>query len=59
MGWKSTVDITREEALVLIYTFINKASDGELAEIMSAMGFGDNINLPYFGHNFLIVDEEK
>jgi|TARA_R110000824_G_scaffold105368_1_gene249267 hypothetical protein len=59
MGWKSTVDITRAEAKSLIIkklTDLEQLSDTELVNMVEELGYGDNPNLAYFGHNFMIVD---
>lgn len=60
MGWKSTIDITRDEALRLINIKLGKASrmsDYELSDFLEVLGFGDDANLPYLGRNFNIVDK--
>lgn len=62
MGWKSTADITREQAIALILTKLlgenNCYTNNKLEEILDNMGFGDDPNLPYFGYNFNIVDKK-
>jgi len=59
MGWKSTVTITRSKALELIMSRLLNCSDDELSNAVEALGFGDNTQLPFFGHNFTIGDEEQ
>lgn len=59
MGWKSTIDITRAEAIQVILSSLDKTpyeemSDEELSDIMYALGIGDDIDKPYYGHNFNI-----
>lgn len=56
MGWKSTMDITRDEAIRLIVDRAYSCTDGELSEALEALGFGDNTSLPYCGYNFNVVD---
>jgi len=59
MGWKSTVDITRDEAIGLIFTklgYSHKLSNSELADLVESLGYGDDPDLPYFGHNFIVKD---
>lgn len=64
MGWKSTIEISREEAIRLIQS---KLSDERLSKLlnrdieymMEDMGFGDNPDWEYFGHNFFVVNEVK
>ena len=59
MGWKSTVNITRDEAIRLIFEKLgygNKLSNSELSDLVESLGYGDDINLPYFGHNFIVTD---
>lgn len=60
MGWKSTIDITREEAKRLIMQKILKLdqmSDRELADIVEQLGYGDDTDLEYYGYNFHVTDE--
>lgn len=61
MGWKSTIDITRDDAIKAIIKTLNKKdyddmSNSELKEIMYGLGIGDDTDKPYFGHNFNITD---
>ena len=58
MGWKSTTDITREDAILeLINEFmkITNKSDKEIEEMLYTFGFGDNPDLKWFGYNFNII----
>jgi hypothetical protein len=59
MGWKSTIEITREEALrAIMEVVIQKMptlSVEELHNILESLGIGDEPGLPYYGHNFDIV----
>jgi hypothetical protein len=62
MGWKSTVDITREQAIALaIKELSNKItklyymSDTELEDLLEEIGYGDTQGMEYFGHNFNII----
>jgi hypothetical protein len=64
MGWKSTIDITRDEAISAIIVAVNnkqyeEMSNEELKDLMYGLNIGDDVNLPYFGHNFSIVEDEK
>lgn len=54
MGWKSSITITRSKALELIMTRLLSCSDSELANAVESLGFGENIDLPYYGYNFMI-----
>ena len=59
MGWKSTVDITRDEAIRLIFTKLSytyKMSNSELEDMVESLGYGDDTHLPYYGHNFNVTD---
>jgi hypothetical protein len=61
MGWKSTVDITRKEAIKLIFTRmadVHTMSDYDLGQMLETLGYGEDMNLPYYGHDFLIIDKE-
>lgn len=58
MGWKSTIDITRTQALALIIDYAlqcGNLSDSELEDLLENLGYGDNPKLPYVGYNFNIV----
>jgi len=57
MGWKSTIEITREKAIFLIMSQIHCASDDELGETLESLGFGENFELEYYGHNFNVVSD--
>lgn len=57
MGWKSTETITRSQALYLLQNYLASATNEQLADAMDAFGFGDDTKLPYFGHNFNVVDK--
>ncbi len=64
MGWKSTIDLTREEAIQAIISCIDRTpfdemSNEELEEMMYGLGIGDDLNKPYFGHNFSIIDKDE
>ena len=64
MGWKSTIEISREEAIRLIKSrasddFFRAIKNRDLELMVEDMGFGDNPDLPYFGHNFFVVNEVK
>ena len=52
MSNKGTVSISREEAIDLIIARLYEANDNELSHALSSLGYGDNIKLEYFGHNF-------
>lgn len=59
MGWKSTITITRQQAIYNLERYVSSYEDmtnTQLEEAMCAAGFGDDVNYPYFGHNFDIVD---
>ena len=63
MGWKSTVTISRKEAIAAIINEMSKLSEKsnqELEDMMHGM-FGDDTELPYYGCNFDVrntVNEE-
>jgi hypothetical protein len=64
MGWKSTIDITREEAIQAIINSFDKTkfedrSNSELERMMYQFNIGDDINKPYFGHNFNIHNSKE
>ena len=60
MGWKSTIDITRAEAKRLILqklVNLDQMSDRELADMVEELGYGEDDDLEYYGHNFIVTDE--
>ena len=60
MGWKSTISISREEATELIFrklSQVHSLSNNELGDMLESMGFGEDTNLPYYGHNFRVQDK--
>ena len=64
MGWKSTIEISREEAIRLIQSklsdeILSKSTNRDIEYMMEDMGFGDNPDWEYFGHNFFVVNEVK
>jgi len=62
MSWKSTIDINRTEAIRLILEKIetlDKLSNNDLNNILFDFGYGDDVNLPYYGYNFNILDDNK
>ena len=59
MGWKSTKTISRRKALKIILEKLEFSSNDELGNALEALGFGDNTELPYFGHNFTVVDNDS
>ena len=63
MGWKSTVDITREQAISLATKELAKKigeihtmSDTQLEDYLEDLGYGETQGMEYFGNNFRIVD---
>jgi len=61
MGWKSTIDITREQAILLATKELSKKiadiytmSDAQLEDFLEELGYGDTQGMEYFGHNFRI-----
>ena len=64
MGWKSTIEISREEAIRLIQSklsdeILSKSTNRDIEYMMEYMGFGDNPDWEYFGHNFFVVKQVK
>lgn len=57
MGWKSTIDLERSEALELIFKRLSTISNDELGLTLESMGYGDDTDLPYYGYNFSIVND--
>lgn len=58
MGWKSTIDITRDEAIRLSINAMSKVytmSDSELEDFLELLGYGETQGMEYFGHNFNII----
>ena len=62
MGWKSTVDLTRDEAINLATKELVKKiaevhiiSDTELEDFLEELGYGETPGMDFYGHNFRIV----
>ena len=59
MGWKSTEEITREEAFRIIFENFSKLqsfSNSELEDFLEDVGFGDDYDKPYYGKKLRIND---
>lgn len=56
MGWKYTAEITREEAINLIYNHLEGLTNEELGDVMGSM-FGDSTERPYYGANFSVYEK--
>jgi hypothetical protein len=63
MGWKSTIDITREQAILLATKELSKKiseiytmSDAQLEDLLEELGYGDTQGMEYFGHNFNVIN---
>ena len=52
-------DITRQKALELALSRLYMCSDRELCDAIESLGYGENQDLPYFGHNFTIGVESE
>ena len=60
MGWKSTMTVTRAYAIGLLMSEMIKIplmTNDQLSDLMD-LNFGDNMDKPHYGHNFLVEDEE-
>ena len=55
----SNKNITRTKAMQLIIDRMVFATDVELESSLEKLGFGNDIDFPYYGHNFKIVDEKQ
>jgi len=61
MGWKSTIEINRDEAKRLITKKLlplDHLSNKELENMIERMGYGEGIELEYYGYNFIVVDND-
>jgi hypothetical protein len=63
MGWKSTIEITRKEAIQAIISSLDKTpydemTNEQLEDMMYQLGIGDDVDKPYYGHNFIIHNSE-
>ena len=56
MGWKSTKTITRDEAIRLIEQRLYECTNDEISNALEGVGYGDNVDLSYYGCNFTVVD---
>lgn len=63
MGWKSTIEITRKEAIQAIISSLDKIpyyemTNEQLEDMMYQLDIGVDLNKPYYGHNFIIRNSE-
>lgn len=58
MGWKSTKTLSREKAIRLIEERIYDASNDQLGDALESLGYGDETDLPCFGCNFWVTDND-
>ena len=63
MGWKSTIEITRKEAIQAIISSLDKTpydemTNEQLKDMMYQLDIGDDARKPYFGYNFIIHNNE-
>lgn len=64
MGWKSTITITRRQAIAAIVQVIDKTpyeemTNEELDDMMCKLGIGEDVGKPYYGYNFIVSDIEN
>lgn len=62
MGWKSTINISRAEAVKLIMQkliTLEGLTNKELENMLEELGYGDDANLQYFGYNFNVVNNNE
>lgn len=58
MGWKSTVDISKAEAIQHILEMLESASDEAVANVLETLVDGcENPPFGLYGHNFMIVSQ--
>lgn len=60
MGWKTTINITRAEAKRLILqklVSLDQISNSELADMVESLGYGEEPDLEYHGHNFIVKND--
>ena len=60
MEQKNTINITRNEAIKAIMEQMNTIkykSNKELETMLYENNFGDDINLKWYGHNFIVNDK--
>ena len=56
MGWKSTLKITREDAIREILARVTTASNTQLSSMLDAFSEDPSFPNPLYGHNFTIVE---
>lgn len=62
MGWKSTIDITRDEAIAEIYVLLEHATNEQLENVLDELSNGQfdvNHVAKYYGHNFHIKSNHE
>ena len=63
MGWKSTIEITRKEAIQAIISSLDKTpydemTNEQLEDMMYQLDIGDDAHKPYYGYNLIIRNNE-
>jgi hypothetical protein len=61
MGWKSTIFLTRDQAIEAIIKSMNpipfdEMSNDQLEDMMYGLNIGDDTNKPYYGYTFSVFD---
>lgn len=64
MGWKSTLYLSRRDAINAIIGCLDKTpfdemTNSELTDMMSNLGIGSNVDQPYYGCNFIVEDDDQ
>jgi hypothetical protein len=62
MKFKTTIEISRDEAIRLIkskmeFEITRNMLNKDLEYMVEDMGFGDNPDWEYYGHNFFVVNK--
>ena len=60
MGWKSTINITRGEAIKSIVEqmiTLDDKTNKELEDMLEDYGFGNDSKLKWYGYNFIVEDK--
>jgi hypothetical protein len=57
MGWKSTIEVRRVEAIDYIHSSLHRLTNEELADVLYP--FGDISWSSFYGHNFRVVTKPE
>ena len=56
---KSLIEISRERAIELIFSRLESLNNEEISDLLSNIGYGEIIDLPYYDNYFKVNSDRK